>query len=92
MATLPLVDTGIFVPKEAKVLDIRAAVDAALAKTLPAGRSKALVGIGRMEGKQFVGELAWVQRVNDNWNVVAGLTGGTSRPISGQVLLAGSWK
>ena len=92
MAALPLVDTGIFVPKEAKVLDIRAAIDSALLKAIPSGRSKALVGIGRMEGKQFIGELAWVQRVNDNWNVVAGLTGGTNRPISGQVMVGGSWK
>jgi hypothetical protein len=85
-------DTGVIIPPEAKVLDVKAAIDSALQKALPVGRTKALVAIGRMEGKDFVGEVAWVQKVNDNWAVTAGLKAGTSTTVSGQVLIAGSWK
>lgn len=81
--------TGLVIPPT--VFDVKAAVESAMAKTLPPGKTKALVGIGRMEGSAFVGEVAWVQKVNDNWAVTAGLTGGTKKPISGQVMIGGAW-
>jgi hypothetical protein len=77
--------TGLTIPP---TLNIRAEVEKAVAQAIPAGRSKALVGIGRFEGRQFVGELAWVQKVNAAWTVTAGLSAGTAKPISGQVMIA----
>ena len=80
--------TGLMLPP---AFDIRAAVAKAVSTQLAPGKTKALVGIGRMEGRRFVGEVAWVQKIGPNWAVTAGLQASTGKRVSGEVMIAGSW-